>query len=348
MANSLLDVKLSIKCEVYDRLINDKELFFNLSENSKTKKNNDFLTTVIINTHEYKNRVKMIGDITDILLDKNNVLVSNNISNHIRNMKDEKKAICDAKEIATLITSSIYSIDYTVSNDTKIIHIKENESIRYKIDNIIAETQSLYRAQLLKNLFNEYLSYPLYIREEIIFLSNCLKLRDNIKNKAISYITTSKGRKIPLEVYGLIPGKYENHLYVVGYFNDGERRRAFSTKLCNITNIYTGKEYELSKEEIDSINNRLNSGAKWINDEIITTRIKFDKDGLNLLRKIYTNRPTYVPINIDDNIYEFSSSIGQLFTYLITFGEHAVVLDDNELKDRLIKRYTKALNAYVK
>ena len=132
-----------------------------------------------------------------------------------------------------------------------------------------------------------------------------------------------------------------------GYFTDGERRRAFSTKLCNICNIYSGKEYELSLEEKNSIENRLINGAEWINDEIITTRIKFDSEGLRLLRKIYTNRPACLPISIDDNIYEFSSSIGQLFTYLITFGEHAVVLDNNELKDRLIKRYTKALNAYM-
>ncbi len=347
MGNSLLDVKLSIKNETYERLISDKELFFHIDDNSKEKKNNDFFTTVIINTHEYKNRVKLINDITEILLDKNNSLISNDISRYIKDNRN-KKIIRDAKEIATLITSSIYSIDYTISDSTKTIHIKENENIRHRIDNIINETQSLYRAQLLKNLFNEYLSYPLYIREEIVFLSDCTKLRENIKNKTISCITTSKGRVIPLEVYGLIPGKHENHLYVVGYFTDGDRRRAFSTKLCNITNIYTGKEYELSEDEKISINNRLANGAEWINDEIITTRIKFDKEGLKLLRKIYTNRPVCSPISIDDNIYEFNSSMGQLFTYLITFGEHAVVLDNNELKDRLIKRYTKALDAYLK
>lgn len=338
--NKYLDVKISIKEETKRRLDDDMELFYLYDRDGKTISQNEFLTTIIVNTYKFRNRVKLYDKVRSILCNDSRQFKYNSICERVN--ENRPNMTQELNEIASSIVSNFYSIDQTSSEDNVTIHVKESYRNKGQIGNIVRETSSISHTQALKTLINEYLSYPPYIREEIFFYDIVSKIRENINESQCCIITTMKKRELSIKVYGLIVGKYENHLYLVGLNDD----KPFSIKLCSILNVIKGSHYTLSDEEKDNIKELLSNGAEWVNGDATTCKIKFDEGGLSRYRSIYANRPECISIDKDNMIYEFKGNINHLFAYFAQFGEHALVLDNAELKRRLALRYKKAFNLY--
>lgn len=328
--------KIVINKAVYQKLEDDMKSF-NLYDN---RNKNFFYSTLIINTYRYQDNFKKINAYKDILSGNNTSLKNNKLIKALNKDKgkDYDKCLTDiAIELAR-----INPIDISLkSDDTIAIHIRETNKTYGELEQIINESANLSAADIFRFLILDYLSYPLYIREQIIFYDLYLSIKSCMKNKIKCKLETNDTSDT-YRIYDIKRGKEEYHSYVIAYRNGKTEPTSF--KLSTIKKIIKLKEaFEFTVEEITEINKRLLSGPEWMNGNYTTCNILFDEKGLELYNKRYKDRPVGI---FNDNVLTTTCSTTQLIFYIRSFGEHALVLDDNNVKKGLTTFYTNALNKY--
>ena len=191
------------------------------------------------------------------------------------------------------------------------------------------------------------MNYPLYTREMILFGNLHNEIITNKKNNITSIITTNKGNEFEIEVYDIIAGKSEFHYYVTGFFHDNTHK-TFCLKLCNVKSVRRGESYQLSENDKSEAKSKLQEGAEWFGNEINKIIVKLTDKGIKDYNSYYLNRPKYIDFNKEKKEMTFLCSEQQIFNYFISFGRHAVVINNPELKGRFLKHHKNAYETYNK
>ena len=158
--------------------------------------NNDFYCDVIINTYNFDNRYKQMEKIINLLSGKNNDYPSNEIIASIKKQKDKYMYREWLNQLAFAIIG-LTDYSYPLVGDRKEIFIRETERTQGKLEKILEEFSAFSAAEIFKNIIGKYISYPAYIREQIIYHNNYQEISECIKKKIKCKITTNNGTCFP-------------------------------------------------------------------------------------------------------------------------------------------------------
>lgn len=331
--------KLTISKDLYFKLLEDKM-------NYSFKSDNDFLTTIIINTYEYQNKIKKIELIKKALLTSSNKLANNDLSQMILKHSNDTNFDKQLTEIAILLSSAIHNTSTLTSDQRKIVYIRDNAKTNGRLEIIYNETATLRAATLFENLLVDYINYPLYVREQIICIDNYTKLKE-IKKTGISCKITTDKKEYHFDIFDIVKGKEEYHYYVIGIVKRNNKREIKCFKLSTISKVFKSNSInDITQDEIFDIENRLIKGAEWIGSIYVDNcLVRFDEKGLERYKQLYKDRPKMDDTD-DKYVKSFSCSEMQLFNYLRQFGCHAIILNNEKLKKGLKTHYSEAAKAY--
>ena len=350
-----MEKKITISENLYTRLLKDKEDF------GYTDSNNDFYCDVIINTYNFDNHYKQMDKIINLLSGKTNELGNNEIIETIKSLKDDYMYKDWMNQIAMSILG-LTTYSYPLVGDRKEIFIRETERTNGKLEKILTEFAASSAADIFKNIIGKYISYPAYIREQIIYHNNYQEINECIKKKIKCKIITNKGNCFIIEPYKLLPGKDEAHNYITCYSidEDGKFQRSIqSYKLSTITKACKLFEtYYFSEEESNTISKRLKeNGPAYISSELREYKIELDQRGQNLFNSIEKDRPTKIKTELGRIdyynekaqqylIYTLHCTEFQILNYLKQFSYHVTILNDDILKRKLFEYYEKAYTKF--
>ena len=354
-----MEKKVIISESFYFKLINDIETF-GFKDKSNEYKLNEFYNTVIINTYRYRkeNNNLIINKIKDVLLDKDHTLVNNQIIKSINELDHNFLFNQSVNDLALNISNKLYANN---ENNTvkKKIFIRGTKHTNSLLEEIINSSFDTPASTIFRDLLQEYMSYPMYIRERILFYDNYLKLIELKKNNIKCLIESKQIYKnfetnemyrnsFEFEIFDIKPGKEEYHTYLIGVgknTNNKYEEKIMSIKLSNINKVISLNKLSLLKEEdINTINARLIKGPEYINGDETKITIEFTSYGVDLFNIFYKDRPK--PEKTNGNIYEFSYNEKSMLNYLKQFGRHAKVIKPDSLKNKLKDFYMKAFNEY--
>lgn len=339
-----IDTKVLVTSDFYKKLIDDMENFgFKTLEDSNSQAS--FFRDVIIKTYEYQNKINKIEKIKSILADNKNSknIILNEINKH-KNDENFNKCLTD---IAILLSKTLFSEDRIPEQEKREIHIKSTKSTYYDLLDILNDKKQLKDAEIFKGILYDYMNYPLYTREKILFGNFYNEIKTNIKNNITSIITTNKGKEFEIEVYDIISGKSEFHYYVTGFFHE-KSHRTFCIKLCNIKSVRRGESYQLTNNDITEAKNKLIEGAEWFGNDVIKTVVKLTDKGVIKYNSYYVNRPSYVDFDETTKEMTFMCSEEQIKNYFLQFGRHALIINNPDLKEIFYKHHKNAYDAYEK
>ena len=354
-----MEKKVIISESFYNKLINDIETFGFKNSNNEYKLN-EFYNTVIINTHRYRNenQNQIINKIKDILLNNDNSLINNVIVDNIKDLKNDPYFNQSVIDLAINISNNMYNNE-TIENNKKNIFVRGTKHTDDLLEEIANSALDTPVATVFRNILYEYMSYPMYIRERILFYDIYLKLKD-LKDKNMKCIIESKQvyknyntnetyrNSFEMSIYDIKQGKEEYHTYLIGIgknTNNKYNEDIMSMKLSNINKVISlNRTYSFSKEDKENIQKRLFKGPEWVNGNESKIVIEFTEYGLDLLKNLYKDRPT--PESKDGNVFTYIYNEKAMLNYLKQFGRHAKVIEPSTLKDKLKDFYTKAYNEY--
>ena len=351
-----MEKKVSISLAFYNKLIQDMETFGFKNQNGEYKQNN-FFTTVIVNTYKYRNQNKnlLIEQIKNVLLDKDNKLVNNEIINLIKEKENSPYFNQNITDLAILLTNKTYENEVNNETNKKNIFIRSTFKNEDELEEIINSSSNLAASTIFKNILQEYIAYPMYIREKILFLDIFDKLK-YLKDNNLSCLVESKKEyknyqtgeiyfnSFVFDIYDIVVGKEEYHYYLVGKGKNNNNKydpTTMSMKLSSIKQVISlNKTFSFTKDEINSIKEKLVNGAEWIGGDLKEIIVEFSDYGMKLYEALYKDRPNYE--SIKGNIYTFYTNGIALVNYLKPFGRHAKILSPNELNETLLSFYEKA------
>ena len=355
MEVKMTSFKITATESLFARLLNDKELFqLNMSQN-------DFLTQVVIKTYDYQDSLSELKDVCDILSGKTNKLADNPIIEAIKNLNDGKTSF---KRSLNDIGIEILKLRDNIPSEVgkKDIFLREKSKTEGALTQIVNETDSRSAADTFRSLLYKYMAYPSYIRERILFMDIYDTLSTCIKKKYKCKIVTTNNKTFLVDPYKLIPGLDEFHYYITGFAKNVDQnydRQIMAFKLSMVKAVYKMKDtLELSIDEVKEIVDKVKaSGPAFLSGEYKEYKVEFDPFGQKLFNSLYVDRPKCIHMVTSDTfineygpqtkkIYTFYSSEFQIYNYLKDFGYHAMVLDDEILREKLLKYFERAYNQY--
>ncbi len=325
-------IKVNLSYNTYHLLIKDMDSFsFAMKENQSNK--NLFYNTVIKNMFIKKKKEEEIirSKIQNILKGYlNNTIPSNDLINEMENIYNEKIEDKTNRSHGYYISFRPLKKMEDIYNEIEMEHLKN-------------KTISAY----FRNLFNEYAHLPQDEREAIVFADEILKINKAIENhKAIQvFFEKSSFEFIP---YVLVKTQDEQYNYVVGGFmNKNQVFHTFSLHVYKLTHFFiTKKQVYLSDEQKAIIDKQLLFGPREINQREATIKVLLTDAGKKLYRKMYLNRP--IPFQVDDkeNLYTFNGSIENVILYFKRFGKEAIIIEPEQIQNRMKKFYKAAFSIY--
>ena len=338
--------KITISTNLYNRLISDKN-------DSDFKSENDFFSTIILNTYDYQSKTKRIQTIKNALYNPISALNDNAIIKAIHSVENDTTFEKQFNEVARTINSALYNSKKFNDDSNRTIYIRDTKKTKGMLNGIaMNELYAMHSSTFFRNILEDYINYPLYIRQRIICNDIYNKI-DEIKTRKMKcFLVSKKGNKYSLDLYDIGIDKEEFNYYVYGittYESKGIQKREIRCfKLSTISLlIETDIPIEITDEEKNQIKDRLKYDVTWIGGEHIKDcKVEFDEEGNRLYKILYKDRPIGIRDLENPNVYIFSCNKTQLSNYLKLFGGHAVVLNNNELKNELKKFYEDANNKY--
>lgn len=322
--------KIYLSEDIRARLANDADLFEFTKSNGAVNLNG-FLKELIVNFF-------------DIYRHDNEALRSSVLSelSSVKSLSAKDAAALADKMIRNYINKSETSsgkstvITLTVSGQSyDIIRIIENNFLK---DNSLSG--------YIKDMFLSYLSMPRHKREEIIFRSTYETINKAIaENKVLTFTSTnspsSKGIKV--EPYLIATSKEEQFNYLLCHGYKCSIDHTF--RISRLRNVFITSESFERKSKIEERLTRkgMRSPHSAAND--IRAVVRLTDQGKKLFRVIVKNRPEVQ--KTEGDLYYFEWPERQLEDYFKRFGKEAVVMKPRSLKDKLIKYYNEALEAYT-
>ena len=303
-------------------------------------------------------------------LDQEINLIIDNITNELHFHNDRK-----LKEIASNIVYTRFNdlkakphgnhISYKPVRKTESFFMDpNNDSIEdYDIEKIQSGQQdpdsyfpnNFSRSNYLRGLILQFLNLSMAEREKYLFLEQYEELVDRCSRKKAINIKL-KTEKVVRSIipYKVEPGETGLYNYLVCAERTKENTLIISSyHLCDITfdKVLTAPKNmpPLTKEMIALLKKTLKNGPNHIYLGSQITRVQFTKDGCDLFKKIYTDRPHPMKKEKQEDgssIYTFDCPQVQLFRYFRRFGPDAKILEPESLKEELIQFYKDSLKNY--
>lgn len=208
----------------------------------------------------------------------------------------------------------------------------------------------------LNSMFESYASLPVCKREIILNYNVYRTIKDVVdgKNKyTMSFYVPHGANPVHdrIMVYDIVPNRERIHNYVIGISE--ESGRFFSCRLDRIYNAVVNCDVlagDFSEEELDCLEYMAKDCPEFAYGEegMQDIQVKFSDEGLYLFDNIIkTHKPVEYNVEEKDNhIIHFNCPLNQLYIYLRKFGADAVVLQPAELREKMKKYYTEAMEAY--
>ena len=321
--------KIYLSEDTKARLINDAELF-EFYRNDGTVNLNGFLKELIVNYFEQYR--------------KDNDELLNNVISELTSVKSLKSK--EASALAEKIIRTYINNKETGAGKSTVITLTvsgESYSIIRIIENNLLQDSSM--SGYIKDMFLSYLSIPRNKREEIIFKETYETINRAIaESRVLTFTSTFSGNKGPVRVepYLIATSKEEQFSYLLchgyKYSNDHTFRISRMRDVFITTDTFVRK---------DTIQKRLTeTGMRHPHSAAPDTHavIKMTERGKQMYRMIIKNRPAVTSVDGDKYIFDWPEM--QLEDYFRRFGKEAVVLRPRRLKDKLLKYYSEAADAY--
>ncbi len=313
-----MKIKVNLTESSYNKILEDIRLF-KISKSDKTINKNKFINLL------FKNFYRMYED---------------NIDRTINNINEVVNDESLSKEIALKLQNDIADSknNYFNKSLTFILNDDNSTSFEYIEEKLVYVSASAY----FRNMIMEYLSYPQYKREEIIYKDRADKINEAIANNNYLQFKVND-QKISFRPYKLGTSKEEVYSYLLG-MTEGTTVRSYN--LANIKDIIIKRDkFEFEKKDIDLLEENIKNGIQFPYSKPYNTTIRLTERGKETFEKRYVNRP--IPIEVNGNEYKFSCSFFQLKSYFLAFGHDAYIMG-SRLREEINKEYSDAVNMYNK
>ncbi len=269
---------------------------------------------------EYMIKIKKIEDVESSIMDKIGL--------------DSSKAY----EFSVLYHSQINSKNdnYYTSSITFVL----NTSNDYIFDTILDHFKYQSASQFFRDLINEYLAYPQYKREQIIFKESVDILQQAITDQEQIKLHLDKDI-VTIYPYRLDTSKEELYTYLIG-IKDG---KPYSINISKINlAIRTLEPYSFTEDQIKLMDEIIENGIQFPYQEPCHAVIKLNKIGKKLYERRYLHRPPVQKIEGDN--YYFSCGFEHLLFYFLAFGKNALVLSPQSLENNMKYEHLNAFKQY--
>lgn len=325
-------LKIYVSYYVYSVLIHDMYAFEILKPNGEINKN-DFLNVLIYNF--YQNKVDKKKRIMEALL-KNALPVTMLKENKIKILKGCTEILDEIYNEDPYRYHNYYFMFYPTKKTMDFFNKLDEEEMRNKKD------RSIY----LRSMLNEYASFPQYVRENIVKRYELFKIREGIEsNRVLVFKTGDVERRIA--PWHILFSKSEKFEYLVGRDLNSKDRNIFAIKVYKIWNPVIGEKFEkFSNEEIKEFEDKTQYGPEYITGKMKESTVRFTKLGMNMVNYFLDNRPDMEQIEGKEMECRVRCTLPNFIEYFKPFGKEMVVLDNEELKEKMLKFYEDAFKAY--
>lgn len=325
-------VKIYLSSYVYNILIHDMYTFECFKPNGEINKN-DFLNVLIFNFYQQKADKKK--RIMEALL-KNTLPLTMSKENKIKILNGCADVLDEIYNEDPYRYHNCYFMFYPTGKTMDFFNRLDEEEMRNKKD------RSIY----LRSILNEYASLPQYVRENIIKRYELFKIRECIDgHRTLVFKTGTVERRIA--PWNILFSRFERFEYLVGLDLNSKKRDIFAIKVYKIWNPVIGTKFEkLTKDEIKGLEEKTQYGPEYITGEMIETTIRLTKQGMRMADFLTENRPDMEEVQGNDMEFKVRCTLPNFLEYFKPFGKEAVVLDNEDLKQRMISFYQDAVDAY--
>ena len=317
--------------EVYDKLKEPIKIYLN----SETKR----LLESDCKNFEIKNKNQFY-----------NTLISNYIGDYVDHLEKEAKQILEMMQDLIIggnkddFPSIARKIAYknAFSDELKerssYISLRVNANNTIQVAEMIATTDENVKVSVFfRNLFLNYLSLPVYKREQIIFADQYNKIMRSIKEHLmISYRNKNKHESRDFSVYSIKQSGIELHNYVIGSQNNDHAVGTVSIKLSSIGSVRLLNEKATFNSTFEECYKPMkDNGYQFGIDEVKYWKVYLTDKEYNKYEKRYLDRPTIYDAGSDEggNYYIFNCSEFQLKNYFCPFGNKIQYTEYYKLED---------------
>lgn len=313
-------IKVNLDEKNYNTLLSDMKLFL-IKKNDKSINKNKFINLLFSNFYEeYLCKIKKIENVASSIMKKLN------LNNEL------------AFEFSVLYNNKITedSDKYYTSSITFVLSNENDYIFESMLDNLRYQTASQY----FRDLINEYLTYPQYKREQIIFKDNVDKINDAIKKSKKIKLHLNK-EIVTFNPYKLDTSKEELYTYLIGTSN--EKIQTINISKINKV-IETHEVFKFTNEEATLMNEIIENGIQFPYQKPCVAAIKLNDVGKRMYERRYLHRPMVK--KIEGDVYYFSCSFEQLLFYFMAFGKNAIVLEPQSLQNNIKYEHLNAFKLY--
>ena len=304
--------------ENYDKLQDSKKIYLN--KETKRLLENDCKSFEIKNKNLFYN-----------------TLISNYIETYVDNLEKEAKQILDMMQdlivggnkddfpsIARKIAyKNAFSDEFKERSSYISLRINANNKIKVA-DMMTSINEDVKVSVFFRNLFLNYLSLPLYKREQIIFTDQYNKIMKSInEHRMISYRNKNKRESSDFSVYCIKQSGIEFHNYIIGSQNNDHAAGTISIKLSSIGSVRLLNEKATFNSTFDECYKPMkDNGYQFGIDEIRYWKVYLTDKEYGKYEKRYLDRPAIYDTGSDEggNYYIFNCSQFQLEGYFCPFG----------------------------
>lgn len=322
-------IKVNITKDMHNKLLRDMENFEFFKRTGELNPN-QFYTTLIYNFYETfleeENKIKHTLNLYLNEVPDNSSMIQKKISNI---SADLLKLTYESHGGSLLVSLSIKP---TASTKTAFNYIDTYVLKEHTIS-------SFYRM-----LFSSYLNKTTQEKERILFKSSFDVISKALDEKKVVFFETTNGGMFEISPYKWAVSNEHGFNFLLGQNNSGH---PYSFRLCRIKRVSKLNQSLSIKPAIKSILDKMASkGPQYIIKDIEQEPaiIELTKDGIEMFRTSYVNRPK--PYSIDGNQYIFDCSYAQLHQYFRRFGHHANIISPKSLRDQMFNFYASAYNHY--
>lgn len=254
--------------------------------------------------------------------------------------------------------------------DTKSLDILRDVDEANYYDNTIG----LY----LKAIYEEYVTKPKHIREQIFYADILSEIKRSIENEKklkislLSKVSTDEKkhyvRKFYVSSYKVVQDKTNSYNYLIGYAEEikefetedetGRKVRSstvaekspccFRLSRIEKADMMSSMGAHISKEHATELDKMLvERTAMFMSSEPIDIKVIFTNKGLESFRRQLYLRPQFYEIDKNDkHIYTFHCTEIQATNYFFKMGWDANIVEPTYLHDKFMKRYERALKSY--
>lgn len=273
---------------------------------------------VRVNVPEFLNEI-IAGDVESFAIAKNR------LCNEIFRYYGDKKLKLDSD-----ISLENYKVlQFTLNQDNLDYFAAICDSI--KIDN---------KAEYFRKLLYVYCNQPRFMREQVIYFSSCILIKEAIHFKQKLKIRYKDEYRI-IEPYALIKSDGETRNYILCYCTKRQEYAIYRLAHIKAVSILRDQLYDYYDEEyVTGLRNNFDAFLSYGKH----IKVRLSQSGIKMYQKNITHRPKL--IEQENDVYTFECSALKAQLYFPQFMNNAEILEPIELRTWFKDKYTEVAELY--